>query len=154
MWGLGQHTLAYWVYWCMVYMGPRATHIYNAICIYGIDMPFKGLFLQRSMSLGPKGHICFSPTSLGPISQNLVRVCRLTLELPLRGSFRRGQIWTRSRSLRVKGQNFKKIVPICTKLSTHIRSTWIPDLGCQILHQHCCLPGNCLLRKVTTFLIQ
>jgi hypothetical protein len=22
----------------MVYMGPQATHIYNAICIYGIDI--------------------------------------------------------------------------------------------------------------------
>jgi hypothetical protein len=37
MWGLGQHTLAYWVYWCMVYMGPRATHIY-IMPFYGIDI--------------------------------------------------------------------------------------------------------------------
>jgi hypothetical protein len=36
--GASGNTLAYWVSWCMVYMGPRATHIYNAICIYSIDI--------------------------------------------------------------------------------------------------------------------
>jgi hypothetical protein len=120
-------------------MGPRTTHIYNAICgasdratqftgYIGVglcgasgthftelvrvcrltpELPFKCLFLQRSRSLGPKCHICYSPTSMGPISQNLVRVCRLTLEVPLRGSFRRGKIWSRSRSLKVNGQKKK-----------------------------------------------
>jgi hypothetical protein len=137
------------------YVGPRAHTLLGwYVCVgRSQNCPLRVCFGKGQGRWGPKSHICFSPTSLGPISQNLVRVCRRTLELPLRGSFRWGQIWSRSRSLRVKGQNLKKNCPDLHQLSTHKRSTWIPDLGCQIWHQHCCLPGNCLLRKVTTFMI-
>jgi hypothetical protein len=92
------------------------------VCRLTPELPFMGLIRQRSRSLGPKG---ISPTSLGPVSQNLVRVCRL--ELPFRGWFPWGQIWSRSRSLRVKSKNLKKL--ICTDLHRipHICSSLYVD---------------------------
>jgi hypothetical protein len=51
------------------YVGPRAlTWLgwYNVrVCRQTPELPFKGLFQQRSSSLGPKGHICISPMSFG-----------------------------------------------------------------------------------------
>jgi hypothetical protein len=48
--------------------GASGTHFTGLVrvCRLTPELLFKGLFGQRSRSLGPKGHICFSPMSLGP----------------------------------------------------------------------------------------
>jgi hypothetical protein len=74
---------------------------------------YRGIVIEGFVSakvIGVKGQIRISFRSLDRFSPNLARVCRLALELSLKGSSR-GQIWQTSRSLRVKGQNLKQFWP-------------------------------------------